>query len=156
EDGDLRYAIIGEGPEVGHWRVLARRLGVADRVEFTGRLSREETLLRIGGSRLLVHPSFHDSGGFVVVEAMAQGVPVLTLDIGGPAFLSEPGGWAVPSRPTRTIVDRLTEAMAKILSEADARSETAQLHAAESLAWERIVDVYDRIYHRLAGDGDGL
>jgi len=156
EDRDLRYAVIGDGPELGRWEMLARRLGIADRVEFTGRLSREDTLLRIGGSRLLVHPSFHDSGGFVVVEAMAQGVPVLTLDIGGPSFLSEPGGWAVPSRPTANIIDRLTEAMAGIIAEDGARSETAQRHAAESLAWERIVDIYDRIYQGLAGAGDGL
>jgi glycosyltransferase involved in cell wall biosynthesis len=150
DEPDLRYTIVGEGPELGRLAELAARIGVADRVEFTGRLGRDETLARIGASRLLVHPSLHDSGGFVVVEALAQGVRVLSLDIGGPAFLAQSGGWPVPPRPTGTVVDRLAEAMGKLLAEDSSRSEAARRRASEALVWERIVDVYDDVYRRVA------
>jgi glycosyltransferase involved in cell wall biosynthesis len=32
----------------------------------------------------LLFPSLHDSGGFVVLEALCHGMPVLCLDLGGP------------------------------------------------------------------------
>ena len=31
----------------------------------------------------LLFPSLHDSGGFVVLEALCHGMPVLCLDLGG-------------------------------------------------------------------------
>src|SRR5262249_17128782 len=33
---------------------------------------------------LLLFPSLHDSGGFVVLEALSHGLPVVCLDLGGP------------------------------------------------------------------------
>lgn len=150
-DLDLRYAIVGDGPTKRRLIELARKLGITHRVEFTGRLNPHETLRRIGGSRLLVHPSFHDSGGFVVVEALAQGVPVLTLDTGGPAFLAQSGGIAVSAAPTGSLIDRMSEAMGAILAERSHWSEAARRRAEQALAWERIVDVYDGIYRQTIG-----
>jgi glycosyltransferase involved in cell wall biosynthesis len=148
-DRDLRYTIVGDGPAKRRLMRLAQELGIEQRVEFAGRLPQRETVERIGGSRLLVHPSFHDSGGFVVVEALAQGVPVLTLDIGGPAFLAQSGGVAVPTRPTASLVDRISLAIGTVLTDRDRLSDAARRRSEESLAWERIVDVYDGIYHRI-------
>jgi len=150
-DPDLRYAIVGDGPARNRLMRLARELGIGHRVEFTGRLASNETIRRIGGSRLLVHPSFHDSGGFVVVEALAQGVPVLTLDTGGPAFLAQSGGIAVSPTPTASLIDRMSDAMAAILAGRSRWSTAALRRAEEALAWERIVDVYDGIYHNITG-----
>jgi len=151
EEPHLTYVIIGEGPERRPLEQLARRLGVSHRVEFTGRMGPDETLRRVGTSRLLVHPSFHDSGGFVVVEALAQGVPVLSLDIGGPPFLAGPGGRAVAARPVNSVVDRLTASLVEMLAEGDERSESARRRALEALDWEKIVDVYDDVYHQVIG-----
>jgi len=72
-----------------------------------------ETIRRIGGSRLLTHPSYDDSGGFAVVEALAQGVPVLSLDIRGPTFLAQSGGIAVSRTPATSPIDRMSEVMAE-------------------------------------------
>ena len=35
-------------------------------------------------SDLLLYPALRDSGGFVVLEALSQSLPVATLNIGGP------------------------------------------------------------------------
>lgn len=148
-DRDLRYTIVGDGPARSSLTGLARQLGIEHRVQFTGRLDPDETIRRIGGSKMLIHPSFHDSGGFVVVEALAQGVPVLTLDIGGPAFLAQSGGVAVSTTPAINLVDRMSEAMSAMLTERNRWSEAARRRAEETLAWERIVDVYDGIYRRI-------
>lgn len=149
---DLRYVIIGDGPARRRLEQLARKLGVSPRVEFTGRLGRDDALRRIGTSRVLVHPSFHDSGGFVVVEALARGVPVMSLDIGGPPFLAGQGGRAVPARPVDDLVGRLTKTLSEMLTEGGAMSEAARGRAVEALTWDRIVDVYDGIYQRVTED----
>jgi glycosyltransferase involved in cell wall biosynthesis len=146
---DLRYTIVGDGPAKRRLIQLARELGIESRVTFAGRLQPDETVKRIGGSRLLVHPSFHDSGGFVVVEALAQGVPVLSLDIGGPAFLARSGGVAVSTTPAADLVDRMSETISAMLTDRSRWSEAARRRAEEALSWERIVDVYDGVYQRL-------
>jgi glycosyltransferase involved in cell wall biosynthesis len=60
-----RYWIVGEGPERSRLRDLARNLGISRQVRFLGQLSREDALDRIGRCHILVHPSLHDSGGWV-------------------------------------------------------------------------------------------
>jgi len=82
---DAEYWIIGGGPERGRLQRLAERLGVWNRVHLWGRLPRAEALDKLAACHVLVHPSLHDSGGWVCVEGMAAGKPVICLDLGGPA-----------------------------------------------------------------------
>ncbi|MGH8912039.1 MAG: glycosyltransferase [Acidimicrobiia bacterium] len=154
-DQRSRYLVVGEGPAESRLRNLADDLGITARVEFAGRLPRHEVLRRLGQSRVLVHPSLHDSGGFVVVEALALGVPVVSLDIGGPAYLAGDGGVAVDPRPAAGVIERLAEAMVDVGATRQDFSDRARHRAYESLAWERIIDVYDRVYASLREDSGG-
>jgi glycosyltransferase involved in cell wall biosynthesis len=79
------YWIVGEGPERKRLERLAQTLGVADRVRFVGNMPRMQVLEALRDCDVLVHPSLHDSGGWVCVEAMAAGRAVICLDLGGPA-----------------------------------------------------------------------
>ena len=92
--------------------VLARRLGVDHKVRFWGHLPRKEALSKLERCHVLVHPSLHDSGGWVCLEAMAAGLPVVCLDLGGPATqVTQETGIKVAARnPRQTVVD-LAEAM---------------------------------------------
>jgi glycosyltransferase involved in cell wall biosynthesis len=145
-DRSYRYLIVGDGPAEGRLRSLAADLGLGAQVEFAGRLPRREVLTRVSQSGMLVHPSFHDSGGFVVVEALALGVPVVCLTIGGPPFLAADGGIAADPYPASTVVQRLAEAMTMVRAERDEFSVRARTRAYESLTWDRIVDIYDLVY----------
>ena len=79
---DAEYWILGDGAELNQLQILADNLGIAQRVKFWGKLSREETLNKLRDCHVLVHPSLHDSGGWVCLEAMAAGRPVICLDLG--------------------------------------------------------------------------
>ena len=60
-----------------------RRL-VRDRVEFIPRVPQLKLFELYDTHDLLLFPSLHDSGGYVVLEALSHGLPVVCLDLGGP------------------------------------------------------------------------
>ena len=109
---DAEYCIVGDGPERKRLRALAEELGIAHQVRFWGKLPRDETLRRLGESHALVHPSLHDSGGYVRLAAMALGLPVVCLELGGPAVqVAEATGFKVPAAKPEQALDGLAAAM---------------------------------------------
>ena len=137
---DAEYWILGEGPELARLTALALDLGIADRVKFWGLLSRSDVLYKLGQCSVLVHPSLHDSGGWVCLEAMAAGRPVICLDLGGPAQqVTMETGFKVPARdPIQTVVD-LATAMTKLASSPDLRLQMGKAgrHRVENYySWE--------------------
>jgi teichuronic acid biosynthesis glycosyltransferase TuaC len=89
---DLRYLIIGDGPERGPLERLAAELGVADRVQFAGQLPPGEALERLGEAHVFVLPSVDEAFGVAYVEAMAAGLPAVgTRGEAGPQEIAGAG-----------------------------------------------------------------
>jgi teichuronic acid biosynthesis glycosyltransferase TuaC len=74
---DLRYLIIGDGPEREPLARLAAELGLADRVELAGQLPHEGAVDRARTAQIFVMPSIDEAFGVVYVEAMAAGLPAI-------------------------------------------------------------------------------
>ncbi len=76
--------LVVAGPDYrGHRALmerLARDLGVADRVLFTGLLDHRPKLAAMGDAELFVLPSYAENFGLVNIEALACGLPVVTSD----------------------------------------------------------------------------
>jgi glycosyltransferase involved in cell wall biosynthesis len=99
-----RLVVCGTGPVRSRMEERARRVGVADRVEFRGWMERQEllTVMREEADLLLL-PCLHEEAGMVVVEAAASGIPTVCLNLGGPPLL---GGVGVqPTTPGETADD---------------------------------------------------
>jgi UDP-glucose:(heptosyl)LPS alpha-1,3-glucosyltransferase len=64
-------------------RALARRLGVERRVAWLGFLADDEVPAALAAADLLAHPSRADVTGTVILEAMANGLPVITTAVCG-------------------------------------------------------------------------
>jgi teichuronic acid biosynthesis glycosyltransferase TuaC len=73
----LRYVIVGDGPERQALGALAAARGVADRVELRGRLAHAEAVAAAREASLFVLPSTAEAFGVSYVEAMAGGVPAI-------------------------------------------------------------------------------
>ncbi len=69
---------------------LAERLGVADRVLFSGPTQRIGAFFH--AADMLVHPTFYDPCSRVVLEALAAGLPVITTRFNGAAERITDGG----------------------------------------------------------------
>jgi glycosyltransferase involved in cell wall biosynthesis len=109
------YWIVGDGPERGRLEKLAQVLGLTGKVRFWRTIPRPEVLEKLAECDVLVHPSLHDSGGWVCLEAMAAGRPVVCLDLGGPALqVTEDTGIKVPATSLEQVVSDLAAAMARL------------------------------------------
>ncbi len=74
---DVRYVIVGDGPERPRLVRLASDLGLAARVTFTGALPHPEAVAAAQSGTVFVLPSVDEAYGVAYVEAMAGGVPVV-------------------------------------------------------------------------------
>ncbi len=136
---DASFRVIGDGPDRPRLQRLAHELGVADRVAFTGWLTRSAVLEHLRSATALVHPSLHDSGGLVCAEALAGGVPVICLDLAGPAMLvTGECGVVVPATSPGRAVTAMAAAMRSV-SAPDVRREKgkAALARATHLGYEQ-------------------
>lgn len=90
--------VIGTGPYERWLRDVAEEFGVTEAVEFAGPLPRQHLIDSLRSYTALVFPSLHDSGGFIVIEALSKGLPVISLDLGGPGIMvNESCGIVVPA-----------------------------------------------------------
>lgn len=89
---DFRAVIAGTGEAEEDLKRLASELGVAERIDFLGRID-EETLLDLyARCRGVFFAPFMEDYGFVTMEAFRSRKPVLTcMDSGGPAEIVSVG-----------------------------------------------------------------
>jgi glycosyltransferase involved in cell wall biosynthesis len=112
EIGPSEYWIIGDGPERQNLQKIAEKLGVSNFIRFYGKVERKKVFEIISESNVLLHPSLHDSGGWVCAEAMAAGKPVICLDIGGPALqVTKETGIKVRVEDTKQIIHDMARGM---------------------------------------------
>ncbi|WP_206951350.1 glycosyltransferase [Trinickia acidisoli] len=76
----LVFAGTGDGDTVAQLHTLARELGIAERVTWTGLLQGDCKWGAFGASDAFVLPSHQENFGVAVVEALASGTPVLISD----------------------------------------------------------------------------
>jgi glycosyltransferase involved in cell wall biosynthesis len=79
---DARLQIIGDGPQKTPLMALTRDLGLGDRVNFRGQLSRREVAAALAGTHLLCMASATETCSVAVLEALCSGVPVVTTPTG--------------------------------------------------------------------------
>jgi glycosyltransferase involved in cell wall biosynthesis len=162
---DSELTLIGDGPERERWQRTAETLGIASQVRWVPSLAREQFLRVLPGFDALLFPGLHDSGAMVVLEALAAGVPVVCLDIGGPGELvTDACGFKIAADSPRRAVDGMAEALLKLAADPRLRSEMgrrAREHAALHHAWATKLLRMQRLYGELAcpdrtlGDRDG-
>jgi glycosyltransferase involved in cell wall biosynthesis len=120
---DATLTMVGQGKEEANWRALAAELGIAPMVKWIGWTSREQVLSLYNEHDFFLFPSLRDSGGMVVLEAMAHGLPVVCLDLGGPGVMvNDVCGIkiAVHGLDSKAIIDKLAQAMVQLYEDREA------------------------------------
>ena len=134
--------VVGGGPERGPLEQLARQLGmvVGRDVVFTGAVPEEELPAHYALGSVYVHTGREESFGLSVIEALRLGLPVVSVDEGGPRHTVQNGvsGYLVPAEP-----EALGEAIARLLADPQRARQMGQAGAgfvARRFRWERGAD----------------
>lgn len=150
---NAEYWLIGEGAEQSRLQQLADRLGIRQRVRFLGNLPREAVQEKLEKCSVLVHPSLHESGGFVCLEAMAAGRPVLCLDLGGPAIqVIAETGFKVAAKSPEQVVQSLAAAMEKVAANPALLKDMAirsRQRVRTAFSWKAKGDLISELYETL-------
>jgi phosphatidylinositol alpha-1,6-mannosyltransferase len=116
---DVRYAIVGDGPDRPRLEALAHQLGVADRVRFLGAVSDQQLPAIYRAATLYLGLSREEGDeaegfGLSLVESQGCGTPVLAGRSGGiaDALLEGRTGWLVDPRDAAAATARLRELLA--------------------------------------------
>jgi glycosyltransferase involved in cell wall biosynthesis len=150
----LRCEIVGDGPERDALLGLARRLGVAERVELAGALPREQALARTRAATIYAMPSTEEAFGAYYLDAMAAGVPAIGCrGEPGPEEIAAAGAGLVLVPPGD--IERLSQRIDELLSDLP-RLRGEALRAREtvvaSFTWERRARALAAAYERALGD----
>jgi glycosyltransferase involved in cell wall biosynthesis len=145
---EARLALVGDGPD----RMRLERVFAKLPVHFAGFLAGDELAAAFASADVFVMPSTTETLGFVALEAMASGVPVVAADAGGlrdvvqhgeNGFLYDPSQRKAALAPIR-----------ELLASRGLRRELARMgrKTAENASWEgetlRLVAAYERAVER--------
>lgn len=88
---EVKFLVLGIGPDEEMLRKLAKEKGVEDRVQFLGQVLHEDMPKYLRISDVFIRPSRSEGLGNSFLEAMAAGIPVIATPVGGiPDFLFDP------------------------------------------------------------------
>lgn len=148
---NARMTIAGSGPERDTLKSLARELGVADAVNFAGRVENSEMPALYRTVTIALNPSLADNMPISILEALASGVPVVSTNVGGVPFLVEHDKTALLVPPGD--YKAMAEACLRLLAEPElaARLGAAGRELAREFGWSRVREKWLAVYADVLG-----
>ncbi len=153
---DVLLTIIGDGADKTRWMQMASQLGIEHAVEWKGWLAKADVLQLYQEYDLLFYPSLRDSGGFVVLEALQRGLPVVSFKLGGPGVVvnNACGDAVEASLSMDETIERYADAVLKVLSRIE-QGEALNQACSDRVAnftWDALID---RVYGPLLQNSKG-
>jgi glycosyltransferase involved in cell wall biosynthesis len=152
---DAHLTVVGDGPMRWAWVTDARRLGVADLVDFRGASSLDEVAAYMSAAHVFCLPSVRESGGAVLLEAMACARPVIAVDFGGPAeIVDEKVGRLASAEGPQAVVKAFASALREIVENPDRwrrKGEEGRRRVEKFYSWDEKIERALRLYRDLPG-----
>lgn len=154
-DPDLLLMVVGDGPAREEYSLLARKLGIGDRVKFVGFVERSEVDSFYAAADLFAFSSMTETQGLVVLEAMSYGLPALVVQGGGAGAAVRDGenGYLLRNDP-----GEFAERLLNVLSDdvlytklSDGARATGREHTVPRMS-DRVLDVYRQALGDRAGE----
>lgn len=157
-DVDVELDVAGFGEELEPCRRLAEELGVAAKIRFHGRLPRAEVETLYEQADAFLFPSFREPSGSVIFEALRQGLPVITVDRGGPGHVVDATcGLRVPAQDPEQLAGDLARAITHLARDPGLHcrlARGARARVAQLGLWTTKIDWLFGLYASLPGVED--
>ncbi len=151
---DIQLNIAGEGNLMGRLRGLTRTLGVADNVNFMGRVPAEGMPQVYRDNDIFVMSSAHEGMSNAMLEAMASGLPIITTRCEGVEELIADNGIVVEQANAKSIANSI-----KTMADNEKSYNTMCIAArrrAEKFSWYNVAQEYMRCYNRIKQENPQL
>src|SRR5262245_33969105 len=142
---DVRFDLVGAGPELDRLRTRARARGVADAITFAGHC--DDVAARLADADVFVLPSRSEAFPNAILEAMAAGLPIVASAVGGILELIDDGrtGVLVPAGDPGALAHALCHVIADAPHTARL-GEAARAEASARYSFDRMVGAFEQLY----------
>ena len=147
---NLKYVWVGDGANRRTYESQLQRLGLQDRVHFTGLVSPEQVGELLTGFDIVLHASRWEGLPRAIVQGLLTEVPAVSFDNDGApeVVIANETGVLVPLRD----VSALANAVASLASDPDRRKRLGhrgRVLCRDQFDWRRMVDELESLYGRL-------
>ena len=151
----IKLMITGDGPKRPKLLALIDRLGLKDRVQLLGRVTRTQNAELMSRALFCAFPALREAFGHVNLEAMAAWKPVVVTDWGGPVDLVVNGvtGTRVLGRNPKEHIEMFAAAMDLLVADPGMRRRmgaAAAQRILENFTWSVLGAKYDEVYRQVA------
>lgn len=140
--------VLGSGRMTQKWMQMASCLGISSRCVFHGWLPREEALRVVSRAHVSLVTSLRDLTSTVLIEALANGLPVICLDhCGFSAAVDDSCGIRVPVNSPREVIQGIASAVERLNDEGTRKVlSIGALHRAQDYSWAAKAEIVTRVY----------
>jgi len=149
----VQLTILGDGPMLAEWQANAIKYGVNEQIHWFGQATPAQVVENINAAHALCLPSVRESGGAVLLEAMACARPILAIAFGGPAEVVEPAvGAVLPPQGRTAVVEALVTALQDMAAHPEAwqqRGLVGRQRAEQHFGWDAKINNTISLYQQL-------
>ena len=140
---NTKLVIVGRGHLKRRLMRLAKSLGVEEDVRIESSLSFAELAQLYRSSDLVVYPSFYEGQGLIPLEAMASGVPVVTVDHGPlPEMVDE----SVGALFTMGNIESMVSVMREVLNTGREKGEQGRARVLQKFTYSGNAESFEKVY----------
>jgi glycosyltransferase involved in cell wall biosynthesis len=147
---NIKFIISGTGPMTEELKYKAYKIGMSDKILFTGYSEEDEKSKLYCAADVLAMPSLYEPFGNVAVEAMSMGCPVVASETGGLSELITNNVNGKLFNPGS--VSELANAIVEVLSDEVLRNNilsNARSLVKDNYTWEKASDTTSQVYKSL-------
>jgi len=151
---DVKFLIVGHGPEADKLENQAKELGLEGRLAFSGLVPNDQLPAYYAASDVFAFHSWHEGLGIVLLGAMSTGKPIVTTEAGGTVDLVRDGANGYIVSPGDT--SAFSRAILRVLDDPETQSRLsadARRMAEQEFAWDVVADKYMEVFRQAMDAG---
>ncbi|MFX1537033.1 MAG: glycosyltransferase family 4 protein [Promethearchaeota archaeon] len=152
---NINCVIVGEGHERKNLMLLAKGLGISNKVLFTGAVSFEDLRRLYAGASFFVFPSVAEGMPLTILEAMSSGLPVIATNIPGTdeVVRENYNGFLVPPRDVEALRSRI-QVLTDNREFCKKMGDNARRLVMREFSWRSTAEKTVEVYQKMLDTGD--